>query len=323
MNSHSRERRSWSPVAGGAQYRLAVHRSAEIGGRKSDWDVRASSRRLLRFDGMRLCSRAFTLIELLVVIAIIAILAALLLPSLSKAKGAALSIRCNSNLGQLQKAWLIYADDHNDRLVPNWLTYSDPDWTTSSSTTNSWVCRTAWNDPTTAGIRNGALWQYTQSDGVYRCPSDKSVWDYGGTPAPRPFNIALSIAMNGRASKDGGRTWHVSPGLEYPQIVVRSAEIRRPAKAFTFVDGAERSMTSGTFLAEAGQTDHWWTIPGERDRAGGANLAYADGHAAFRKWQYLGRIRLPPPEKQTPVVNQQDRDDLTWILDKVPGPQGR
>jgi len=63
--------------------------------------------------------RAFTLIELLVVIAIIAILAALPLPALGKAKGAARSIQCMGNHKQLQLAWHLYSDEHNDRLVPN------------------------------------------------------------------------------------------------------------------------------------------------------------------------------------------------------------
>ena len=256
-------------------------------------------------------SCAFTLIELLVVIAIIAIVASLLLPALSKAKASAQSIRCASNLKQLQLAWQMYAEDHNQRLVPNWTmfpTLANGGYQDSYSLTNSWVAGTAWNNDSTAGIHQGALWPYTQSEGVYRCPSDKSLWPCGSRRVPRPFNVALSVYVNGGYNGING------PAMD-PLVAVTLPAIRQPSRWFTFMDEEEASMTCGAFFLFQDQTDFWYMIPGYRDKSCGANVAFVDGQVHFKKWQYLGRTR---EGLETPVRNQKDRADLAWVVSLLP-----
>jgi type II secretory pathway pseudopilin PulG len=125
---------------------------------------------------------------LLVVIAIIAILASLLLLTLSKARTSAQSIRCLNNLKQLQLGWQIYADEHSDQLVPHWVIMPSwpMDYRDNYSTTNSWVSGSAMLTDSTDGIRRGALWPYTQNTSPYRCPLDRSLWRYGARRASTP-----------------------------------------------------------------------------------------------------------------------------------------
>lgn len=146
---------------------------------------------------------AFTLIELLVVVAIIALLIAILLPSLSKARAQARTTLCASRLGQLTKAVLLYADDHNETppfVGRGWEDCDDTarltseEWPSGSGQTlwdlamaEDWLMPgmpeywldepavTPW--PEHATVRNGSLFSYTRFEKLYLCPEFERIQD--------------------------------------------------------------------------------------------------------------------------------------------------
>ncbi len=116
--------------------------------------------------------RAFTLIELLVVIAIIAILAALLLPALSRAKESARSTTCLNNLHQIGIACMAYSADNHG--LPSFLEWLYPKF------------------PITSDLRNGQIYPYLKSKGVYVCPDDRPA---GTTALPLDHSYQMNCMM--------------------------------------------------------------------------------------------------------------------------------
>src|SRR5579859_2785275 len=145
----------------------------------------------------KLRHRGFTLIELLTAVTVIAILAALLLPALGRARMQALSLACENNLKQLETCWHLYAVDNQDHLPPNNFVY-DIISDTPIDLGSSWCTNVAPLDPSPQGIQKAMLFPYNCSLGIYHCPSDHSVVQtHTGTllnqSRIRSYNMSQSI----------------------------------------------------------------------------------------------------------------------------------
>ncbi len=254
-----------------------------------------------------LCS-AFTLIELLVVIAIIAILAALLLPALTRAKVKAQDISCRSNLRQLQLCWLLYVDDNNQALPPisTWPTLNG--W---ESRAPSWAVGDAKHDVTTANLQRGLLFPYNRSVGIYRCPADKTPV-VGNRSLLRTRTYQLDGVLN---------SWYmggIPPWYPDPWERRKFSELVNPPPTgvLTFIDshpttGDEADFTQ-VFKDAARQDDAWSCLPGEQHNRG-ANLAFADGHIDHWRWRWGRASGIYLVQSLTyPLANPDDRGFVRW-----------
>ena len=221
--------------------------------------------------------RAFTLTELLVVVTVMGLLAALLLPSLTKAKKEAQSLACLANLKQLQLCCHLYSQDNNDDLVPN----QSGGYVSSIQTTNkpqsianpqSWCPGLAPLDTTTANVAAGLIFSYNRTPLLYHCPADLST--VSGKPTlPRTRSYCMDICLNCSSAL---RPYHKLSEMQEPG----------PADTFVLIDTQEQDIfdaTFGIFSPESHWAGYWLDLAADRHNQG-ANLSFADGHVEFWRW---------------------------------------
>jgi prepilin-type N-terminal cleavage/methylation domain-containing protein/prepilin-type processing-associated H-X9-DG protein len=241
---------------------------------------------------------AFTLIELLVVIAIIAILASLLLPALSQAKGKAQTARCSSNVRQLSNAWFLYTEENDDRLVNN---HGKPETTAKR---NTWANNVQdWSNSddnfNPIYVTDSLLGPYAgRSAEVFKCPSDRT-------------DRIRSMAMNSLVGDPGELTNRFNP--DYVQFFT-SASIPIPANIFVFMDEHPDTINDGFFMNRLDDYQ-WGNLPGSYHN-GAAVLSFADGHMETHRWKVGGTIR-PPFQGAAAGASASPPDDFDWLKQRT------
>jgi prepilin-type N-terminal cleavage/methylation domain-containing protein/prepilin-type processing-associated H-X9-DG protein len=266
----------------------------------------------MKFVKPRLSRSAFTLIELLVVIAIIAILAAMLLPALSKAKSKAHGIACLNNLKQLQLGWLMYSGDNNDKIVRNYegnapVVYPPDPAGKPGGEKSSWVLGTMSTLPAATNhllIQNGLLYPFVNSVSVYKCPADRL--ERGGEPVIRSMSMSCWMGP----SKDWNQIKNYS-GANAWRVFRKQSQITSAAHSWVFVDENPLGINEGFFACDP-NTSIWEDIPASYHNGSGG-VSFADGHAEIKRWTDKNVLRPPQPHQ---VPRDPGSSDLPWLQER-------
>jgi prepilin-type N-terminal cleavage/methylation domain-containing protein/prepilin-type processing-associated H-X9-DG protein len=266
-----------------------------------------------------------TLVELLVAISIIAILAGLLLSTLTRAKAKAQGVACVDNIRQLMLAWKMYIDDNNGRLVRNaafngiaryradsggwihgWLDYNNQ----NTDNTNVLNLIGAFDGET------ALFGKYITSPQVYKCPADPSTVEVGGRTYPRVRSLSMNQAIG------SGSTANWLPPSNYI-VFQRESDIITPGPGslLTFLDEHPDSINDAGLAFQMHDPDQrararLIDIPASYHNGAGS-LSFADGHSEVHKWL---DARTKPPIRHTNDVSNvatPNNPDADWLAARI------
>jgi len=249
----------------------------------------------------------FTLVELLVVIAVIALLMAVLLPALVRAREQGKRAVCLHHLQQLMIAWIMYADSNNDKIVRG--DAGEYDSYPEHAGEIPWV-KKDWDRPSDPpmtieekkeNIMKGALFRYTKDLRVYKCPTGQSE------------NLRMYSAVDSMNSTDDSHLGGIGAGSK--MIKVRQ-EIRKTYERIVFYDdGGLGNSAMGGFTVRVYKNTNlssqvWWDEPPVR-HGEGSTFSYVDGHIEYHKWRDKRTVELG--RKIDLNKNQPGNEDMRWF----------